>query len=277
MDRTEMAISLKGEKRMERELEGKTALVTGGSHGIGLATSLELADQGCRIVVCSRSASRIDEAIAQLNESFGNNHIGLTFDALEQASITDLIGKVLAIFPEGIDLLINNVGGGGRWGKEDPLQTDPKVWSEVFQKNVGVAEQLSLALLPGMMRKKWGRVIAVTSIYGRIAGGRPWFGVAKHAQEAFIKGLSQNRDFVRANITFNSVAPGGIMIPDTGWEKEKENDPEEFKKRVEEQFPLGRLGTPQEVASVIAFLCSPRASLVNGASILVDGGECPAI
>ena len=74
-------------------------------------------------------------------------------------------------------------------------------------------------------------------------------------------------------ITFNSVAPGGIMIPDTGWEREQRENPEEFKKMVDSQYPLGRLGTPEEIASVVVFLASEKSSLVNGASIPVDGGE----
>ena len=76
-------------------------------------------------------------------------------------------------------------------------------------------------------------------------------------------------------MTFNTVAPGGIMIPETGWAEQNNNDPIGFAKMVEMTFPLGRLGNPKEVADVVTFICSERASLVNGASILVDGGECP--
>jgi len=262
---------------MEHELAGKTAVITGGTHGIGLATALDLARQGCRAIVCSRSESRVTAAVRELSGISRNDHRGVTFDALSIQSVDELIAQVLEIAHGGVDILVNNVGGGGRWGDEDPLQTELKVWNEVYQKNVGVAIQLTLAFLPGMLKKKWGRVISVTSIYGRMAGGRPWFNLAKHAQEALMKNFSQNRNFLRANITFNSVAPGGIMIPGTGWDQEEQTNPEAFRAMVDQEFPLGRLGTPSEVASVIGFLCSPRASLVNGASILVDGGECPAL
>ena len=88
-----------------------------------------------------------------------------------------------------------------------------------------------------------------------------------------MKNLALNQELVRDGITFNTVAPGCIMIPDTGWEEEQKKDPDAFKKMLDENFPLGRMGTPEEVANVVIFLCSPKSSLVNGASILVDGGE----
>ncbi len=124
-----------------------------------------------------------------------------------------------------------------------------------------------------MRKQKWGRVITISSIYGREGGGRPWFNMAKSAEISLMKTLAMTRYLIRDGITFNSVAPGGIMIPDTGWERERKENPEEFEKMVDRQFPLGRLGTPEEVASVVVFLASEKASLVNGASIPVDGAE----
>jgi 3-oxoacyl-[acyl-carrier protein] reductase len=124
-----------------------------------------------------------------------------------------------------------------------------------------------------MIKQNWGRVITITSTLGKEAGGRPWFNIAKVAETALMKNLSMNKDFVRKNITFNSVAPGCIMISDTGWDIERKENLELFTKMVDEKFPLGRLGEPEEVANVVTFLCSDKASLVNGASILVDGGE----
>jgi 3-oxoacyl-[acyl-carrier protein] reductase len=127
--------------------------------------------------------------------------------------------------------------------------------------------------LPLMRRQRWGRVVTVTSVYAAEAGGRPWFNIAKVSQTVLMKNLARMPKFARSGITFNSVAPGAIMIPDTGWEVEKKRDEMQFAKHVDTNFPMGRLGTPEEVAYVVTFLCSERASLVNGASILVDGGE----
>jgi len=116
-------------------------------------------------------------------------------------------------------------------------------------------------------------VVTIASLLGREGGGRPWFNMAKSAEISLMKTLAMNASLARDGITFNSVAPGAIMIPSTGWEEEQKKDPEKFKKMVDLQFPLDRLGTPEEVANVVVFLCSEKASLVNGACIPIDGGE----
>jgi 3-oxoacyl-[acyl-carrier protein] reductase len=128
--------------------------------------------------------------------------------------------------------------------------------------------------LPHLRRARWGRVVTITSIYGGKEGiGRPWFTMAKAAETGLMKSLSAMSYLVREGITFNSVAPGGIWIPGTGFEDELKRDPEGFQCRIDAEYPLGRLGAPEEVAAVVAFLCSTEASLVNGANITVDGGQ----
>lgn len=261
---------------MDLGLSGKLALVSGGTHGIGLATAISLARQGCRLIVCSRSAARVAQALEILH-GITPGHRGYQFDALDRSSVDALIARVAEDESCYVDILVNNVGGGGRWGKSDVLANGMEVWDEVYQKNVGVSIQLTTAFLPGMLFQQWGRVIGVTSIYGRHCGGRPWFNVAKFAETALFKNFSSNREFIRSGVTFNTVAPGNIMIPETGWAAEKESDPAAFRKRMLEEFPLGRMGNPEEVAYVITFLCSQKASFVNGASILVDGGESPVL
>jgi 3-oxoacyl-[acyl-carrier protein] reductase len=97
--------------------------------------------------------------------------------------------------------------------------------------------------------------------------------MAKAVQMSLMKSLGLQRDLARGNITFNSVAPGAIMIPDTGWAAQRDKDPQAFDAMLEREYTLGRLGTPEEVADVVTFLCSERASLVNGACFAVDGGQ----
>ena len=144
---------------------------------------------------------------------------------------------------------------------------------EVFNKNAMVAVKFTKAIIPWMKKQRWGRIVTITSIYGREGGGRPWFNMAKAAQTSLMKCLGLNKDLVRSGITFNSVAPGAIMIPKTGWEAERNKDPEAFDEMLDGQFTLGRLGTPEEVANVVVFLCSECASLINGVSIAADGGQ----
>ena len=118
-----------------------------------------------------------------------------------------------------------------------------------------------------------GRVVTITSIFGREGGGRPWFSMAKTAQTSLMKALAIKHYLAEDGITFNSVAPGAIMIPDTGWEKLEKENPKELKEFIDKELPLGRLGTPDEIANVVVFMCSEKASLLNGTSVPVDGGQ----
>lgn len=256
---------------VDYQLHGRRALITGGSHGIGLAIAEMLAQQGCDVAICSRSAERLAEAKNQLS-AHKVEVLTVAADVLDNTQIdkvTEEIGRAWG----GTDILVNNVGGGGRWGSEVVEDTALSVWQEVYQKNAGAAAAFIKWAIPGMRRKKWGRVIGITSIYGKEGGGRPWFTAAKAAQIAAIKTLAMTGYLARDGITFNTVAPGSIMIPNTGWAAERDSDPAGFAERVGRDFPLGRLGTREEVAAVALFLCSPQASLVNGACIAVDGGE----
>jgi 3-oxoacyl-[acyl-carrier protein] reductase len=257
---------------MELGLSGKFALVTGGSHGIGLATAKQLAAEGCHVAICSRSQARLDAAIGEL-KTHGVRLLSMVADVLE-AGAADRVMDVVDREWGALDILINNVGGGGRWGKESVEETDLRVWSEVYEKNAMAAVRFTRRALPHMRRAKWGRVVTITSIYGgKEGGGRPWFTMAKAAETGLMKSLSAMTYLVREGITFNSVAPGGISIAGTGFEDEQRRDPEGFRRMVDQEYPLGRLGTPEEVAAVVVFLCSAQASLVNGANITVDGGQ----
>jgi 3-oxoacyl-[acyl-carrier protein] reductase len=257
---------------MDLGLRGKFALVTGGSHGIGLATAKHLAAEGCNVAICSRSQARLEAARAEL-KGYGVRLLAVAADVLDRESADGVMDVVEAQWGE-LQILVNNVGGGGRWGKESVEETELRVWSEVYEKNAMAAVRFTRRALPHMRRAKWGRVVTITSIYGGKEGiGRPWFTMAKAAETGLMKSLSALSYLVREGITFNSVAPGGIWIPGTGFEDEQKRDPEAFQRRIDTEYPMGRLGTPEEVAAVVAFLCSTEASLVNGANVTVDGGQ----
>lgn len=256
---------------MDLGIKGKNALVTGGTHGIGQAIALALADEGCDVAICARTKNKVN-TIAQTIKEKGVASIGIVADVLQPNDIDKVINTILCEWG-GVDILINNVGGGGRWGSTDVVATDEKVWREVYDKNAMAAVRFTVGFLSYMRKMGWGRVVTISSIFGREGGGRPWFNMAKSAEISLMKTLAMNPELARDGITFNSVAPGAIMIPDTGWEKEMLEDPEGFEKRCKNQFPLGRMGIPKEVADVVVFICSERASLLNGACITVDGAE----
>lgn len=256
---------------MDLGLRDKYALITGGSHGIGLAAAKALAAEGCHVAICSRTQARLDAAIGEL-KSYGVKAEAFVADVLRDGDIDRVMDGIERAWGT-LHILVNNVGGGGRWGEENIEATDLRVWKEVFDKNAMAAVGFTRRAIPLMRKNRWGRVVTVTSMHGREGGGRPWYNMAKGAETNLMKTLALTRYLVRDGITFNSVAPGGIYIAGTGFEDERRRDPAAFERAVDEHYPLGRMGTPEEIAAVIAFVCSQQAALVNGASIAVDGGQ----
>lgn len=255
---------------MDLGLKGKNAFVTGGSHGIGRAIALGLAAEGANVAICSRTDERVNATVKEL-EARGVKAFGVTGDVLKPADVENIFKKVSKEF-KTMDILVNNVGGGGSWGSEKVAETADEVWAQVYEKNALAAARFTMRALPLMKKQKWGRVVTIASRYGKEGGGRPWFTMAKSAEIALMKTLALDPVFARSGITFNSVAPGYILVPETGLDKMRREKPKEFAALVG-SLPRGRMGTPEEVADAVVFLCSARASHVTGACLAVDGGE----
>src|SRR3989337_3356181 len=172
---------------MNLNLKDRTALITGGSHGIGRSIALSLAEEGCHIAICSRTLSRLNQTVKEI-ESLGVKSIAVQADVLKQSDINK-VKKTIDQKWRKIDILINNVGGGGKWGKEIFEKTPLKTWKEVYQKNAGATIDFTMWAIPKMRKQKWGRVITIVSILGKEAGGMPWFNMAKAAQISLMKTL----------------------------------------------------------------------------------------
>ncbi|MGD2095820.1 MAG: SDR family NAD(P)-dependent oxidoreductase, partial [Phycisphaerales bacterium] len=199
---------------MDLGIKDKFAIVTGGSRGIGRAIALALADEGCNVAICARNEEKVEKTMREI-EAKAVAAIGVSADVTSLADIERVMDTVIDSWGT-IHILINNIGGGGRWGSDKVEETSEDVWLDVYNKNALAAIRFTIKAIPYMRKQKWGRVVTITSTYGKEGGGRPWFNMAKTAQTALMKNLATQKELVRDRITFNSIAPGCIMIPDTG-------------------------------------------------------------
>jgi 3-oxoacyl-[acyl-carrier protein] reductase len=242
-------------------IEGKVALVTGGTKGIGLGIAQALAREGAKVSVVARTAADV-KRVAESIKGFGVAADAMTAEGTERA----VRETEAALGP--IDILINNLGAraGNDWN-----DTGPQEFAKAFDGNVGVSLRFTQRVLPGMVERGWGRVVVISSVWGRESGGAPAYNAAKAAENSLVKSLA--REFAAKGVTVNAVAPGSVMWEGGGWYRRRQADPEGIAEFIRREMPMGRFGSPEEVANVVAFVCSRQASLLTGAIINVDGGQ----
>ena len=253
------------------DFRGKNVFVSGGTHGVGLECVLKFAKLGANIISFSRDEKKIKNLIRKLNKFKNIKFLVVKGDILDKSFPRNFAPQVLKKF-NSIDILIHNVGGGGRWGNIDIAKTQIKTWYEVFDKNnLGLIEFTNF-FLPNMIKKKWGRVIGINSVCGSevTKEDRPWFVGAKVPKAT--QSFSKKNEYSKNNITFNSISPGPLLIPDTGWHKLLKRSPKKYLKLIN-QIPAERIGKPEDVANACLFLCSNYASYINGIDLVVDGGK----
>jgi 3-oxoacyl-[acyl-carrier protein] reductase len=249
---------------MDLGLNGKVALVTGGSRGIGRAIGQALAREGCRLAICARGVERLNLTAQELRE-LGAEVEAVPADVTEEAGQRALVEATLKAFGQ-IDILVNNAGGGG--GPTFMLTSDEE-WESAFDLTFWPSVKLSRMVAPAMRERGSGAIIMISSIYGREWGGRPAYQSVKAAQISLAKAMA--REFAPHGVRVNTVAPGSIRFPGGSWDRRCQDDPEGMARFVSAEMPLGRFGHPEEVADAVAFLASDRASLIVGACLTVDG------
>jgi 3-oxoacyl-[acyl-carrier protein] reductase len=256
---------------MQTGLKDKIALVTGGSYGIGRAIALALAEEGCRVAICARGSERLEQTAGEIRAK-GVQALAVAADVTHEGAATRVIDAVVKAWG-GLHILVNNVGGAGGLERRPVEEVPEEKWTEAYQRNVLATQRFTLQAIPHLRRAKWGRVVAIASRQGKEGGGRPWYTMAKSAEISLMKTLALTPDLARAGITFNSIAPGRVIFEGNEWDQFRREDPERYAQALNQRVPIGRAGTPEEVAAVVVFACSEAASLLNGACISVDGGE----
>jgi len=252
---------------MDLELAGKVALVTGASRGIGRAIAEGLAAEGARLVIAARGVEALAEA-RQALEASDAEVLAVPTDVGNDAAVEALVEHARERFGP-IDILISNASALAVSG-------DRASWEASLNVDVMGAVRLVEAVLPMMREQQQGSILLVSSVSAIEAAPMDDFGytAAKAALNAFAKKLAvvEGRHGIRAN----ALLPGSTEFPGGGWETMREHQPDIYE-MVRQTVPTGRLGTPQEIADAAVWLVSPRAGWVNGASLVVDGGQSKAI
>jgi 3-oxoacyl-[acyl-carrier protein] reductase len=252
---------------MDLQLTDKVAIVTGSSRGLGLASARSLVAEGCRVCLCARGSEQLAAAAVEVEAAARRPNMVMTVQA--DVSTSDGIALVMDQAVErfgGLDILVNNVG---RAAGTDLLDTTDAEWQAAFDETLFPAIRASRLAVLHMKRRGGGAIIMIASIWGRESGGRMTYNAVKAAEISLAKSLAQQ--LAPLNIRVNSVAPGSILVPGGSWHKRQQADPQGIAEFIKRDLPFGRMGRADEVGSVVAFLASPKASWVSGASITVDG------
>lgn len=241
------------------ELQGKTALVTGATRGIGRAIALDLAGRGAQVIGTATSAAGA-EAITTLLAGQGGR--GVVLDVNDSVAVDALIDEIAKSAQGGPHILVNNAGI-----TRDTLAMRMKDddWSVVLDTNLSSVFRLSRAVIKGMMKARWGRIINITSVVGASGNaGQANYAAAKAGVAGMTRALA--RELGSRNITVNCVAPGFIDTDMTRALGEAQTE------ALLSQIPLGRLGSPEDIAASVGFLSSPAANYITGATLHVNGG-----
>jgi NAD(P)-dependent dehydrogenase (short-subunit alcohol dehydrogenase family) len=256
---------------MDLQLKGKRAVVTGSTAGIGLAIATTLAKEGASVVVNGRSQRRVDEALRSIRDvGVSASLTGVAADLGTAHGAAAFLGQV----PEA-DILVNNLG----IFEAKPFDEIPDAdWMRFFEVNVLSGVRLSRAYLPDMLKKNWGRIVFISSESGyQIPAEMIHYGMTKSAQIAVARGLAET--VAGTGVTINSVLPGptrseGVetFVQQVSGGKNFGEFQREFFEKVRPTSLLKRFETVEEIAAVVAFVCSPLASAINGSAVRAEGG-----
>ncbi|MFQ5641641.1 MAG: SDR family NAD(P)-dependent oxidoreductase [bacterium] len=249
---------------MNFNLKNKVVLITGGSRGIGKATAAAFAKEGARLSLCGRTQETLQTVAGEMKE-LGAEVLTKTADVTQGDQAEAFVSATLVHYGR-IDVLVNNVGGSR---KTPTLELTDDEWHDLLDLNAVSAARMSRFVIPAMKEQGGGTIIMISSIFGRESGGHITYNAGKAAMISLSKSLA--RECAPDNIRVNSVAPGSTLFPGGSWWRKQQADPEKIAAFVKSDLPFGRFGKPEEIADVVVFLASERASWVSGACLNVDG------
>jgi 3-oxoacyl-[acyl-carrier protein] reductase len=250
---------------MNLGIENRVALVTGAGKNIGRAIALALAREGARVIIVGRTQANLDEVLAAMPNREGH-HLGLAVD-LQQA---DGPQRLLASIPEAFgrpDIIVHNLGGS--LGVTDAFSATSE-WARVWQFNVGIAHELNRFFIPEMVRRKWGRILHISTLSTRTYDGYPAYVSAKCALDGYVKSMA--RQFSKHNVIMNALAPGLINLEGRYFSRMQKENPPVVEQYFDHHLPIRRMGSAEEMAAIAAFLCSDHAAFMPGSIVRADGG-----
>jgi NAD(P)-dependent dehydrogenase (short-subunit alcohol dehydrogenase family) len=245
------------------KLNGRSALITGGSKGLGRAMAQALAEAGADVAVCSRTSGEAENAAAEISSATGAKVIGLNADVIDRASVLDMVAACNASFGK-IDILINNAGINVR---KPTAEVSEEEFDSVVDISVKGSFLCTQAVIQGMLERKWGRIVMLGSIMSHVAiPNRSAYSAAKSGVLGMTRSLAL--EGAPHGVTVNCLCPGVFATP---LNLPIMNDPAAFQAFLS-KIPMGRWAQPEELAGAIVFLCSEASGYMTGATLTVDGG-----
>ena len=252
-------------------LTGKVAIVTGGSEGLGRATAMRLAAEGCRVVICARRKDVLERAAEDIRRQTGVQVLALPADVTRSADVDAVVSAALGTHG-GVDILVNNAGTSAAASFE---KVDDATWEADIQVKLMAAVRFCRLVIPQMKTRGGGRIVNVTTVGGKAPAARALpTSVTRAAGINLTKSLAN--EYAAANIRVNTVCIG--LLKSAQWQRRAGARPvDELYAEMAARVPLGRMGEAEEYADLVAFLVSARAAFITGTAINLDGGMCPVV
>ena len=253
---------------MDLGLQGKRAVILGGSRGIGWYTAKLLVEEGCSVALCARGEAGIDLAVSELNALSDRRCHGAVVDLTDALATRGFVAEAIDQLG-GLDILIHNASGFGMGNSEAD-------WMRSFEVDVMAGVRAVEEAMPALKESGSGSIVFIGSMASKFHFARPPspYGAVKAAMRTYANELAQS--YGKFGVRANVVSPGAVWFPDGRWDERKKESPD-FYASVERSIPLGRLGTGEEIARIVVFTASPAGLWLNATHLAADGGQVAAV